>query len=191
MPWFTLRTSSLINTSCIPSPNAHCQAAMLGAEQKAFWSAPGQGKGSWFLGRVTDRWCNPEENNQTAELMGKLKILKSRFGCIFLYSLMLLAWSQKKKGKNIKKVSQIQQVGKKSLLSFERKTQRLHTWNKEAAGMLTAGPVLGSDQWPCTLCPTALLALHLQLQLSKPNVCVRAVDPFESEFLSHKGKTSW
>lgn len=105
MMWFTLRTSSLMNTSCTPHPNTHCQAAMLGAEQKAFWSAPGQGKGSWFLGRGTDRWCNPEENNQTAELMGKWKILKYHWikVWLYLYSLMLFSMKKKKKKQKIKK----------------------------------------------------------------------------------------
>lgn len=134
MPWFTLRTSSLMNTWCIPSPNTHCQAAMLGAEQKAFWSAPGQGKGPWFLGRVTDRWCNPEENNQTAELMGKLKILKSRFGCIFLYSLMLLAWSQKKRQKYKKSFPNPASGKKKSFEFWKENTETAHleqggSWN--------------------------------------------------------------
>lgn len=69
---------------------------MLGAEQKAFWSAPGP----WFLGRVTDRWCNPEENNQTAELTGKWKILKYHWIKVWLYLYSLTLFSMKKKTKN-------------------------------------------------------------------------------------------
>lgn len=131
MMWFTLRTSSLMNTSCTPHPNTHCQAAMLGAEQKAFWSAPGQGKGSWFLGRGTDRWCNPEENNQTAELMGKWKILKYHWikVWLYLYSLMLFSMKKKKKSKKLKSFPSPLSGNKKSV-SFEEKTSRLKSWNK-------------------------------------------------------------
>jgi len=44
--------------------------------------------------------------------------------------------------------------------------------------------LMAPGKYNCTLCATAQLPKHLQLQHSIQNICARTVDPFESDLLS-------
>lgn len=151
------------------------------------------GRARWFLGRVTDRWCNPEENNQTAELMGKWKILKYHWIKVCLYLALFINVAQhkarkKKKRKEIKSFPSWLNGNKKSWVLWRENTQSEHL--EQRMQLECSLQALCWAQISGTV-PSALLSLHLQLQLSEPSVCVRTVDPFELELFNRKWKTSW
>lgn len=160
---------------------------MLGAEQKAFWSAPRQGKGSWFLGRVTDRWCNPEENNQTAELTGKWKIQKYHWIKIwlYLYSLTLFSMKQKKTSAKKKSFSSPPSRNKKSCELW-----RENTWNKGCSWNAHCRPcarLTSVSLYPLSHSTFTSMSTVATL---RANVCGGTVGPFESELIIHKLETS-